>query len=359
MENAKPVRSKLRGAPDSLSLTYDASNSTRDIVLGLIAAAAQPKAPPATSVPLPAPSSVIAPLQVAAPVQQHEEPIIINDDGPTDVVPCPICNQVVRMVFLNKHLDKNCSPDPFLNRTASGSGDVASFFAPQGGVGNGKPKTKASAANKGPDDRTRIPVLVYDMLNDKKLKEHCRKHSLPETGTRAQLIRRLSEFILRYNANLDSENPKTTKRIVDDVIRWERQLENSRPAPNVGKDKSETNKFDSKAYLSANSQQFAQLTERARGSKITLVPKRRSVAEEDDSGTNEDAEPQGNGADAGDVAEKDDDSVIDLDPEPEEAEETGNAQESLDIAPRQRFFGGQSKTDESPDEPLTKKARCE
>lgn len=106
-------------------------------------------------------------------------------------------------------------------------------------------------------------------MNDKKLREQCKKHGLADSGTRAQLTRRLSEFILRYNANLDSENPKTTKKVVDEVVRWERQLDNSRPAALslLGKEKADPTKFDSKAYVAANSQQFAQLIERARPKK--------------------------------------------------------------------------------------------
>jgi hypothetical protein len=161
------------------------------------------------------------------------------------------------------------------------------------------------------------------------------------------MIRRLSEFILRYNANLDSENPKATKKIVDEVVRWERQLNNSRPA-NVllhNKDKSDGSKFDNKAYLSANSQDFQRLIDSAR-------PKKK---------------PQ-----------TDPEEVIDLDNDNttatmKEASEftTPESGEENRAAPRQRFFGGtpapkpnEEDTNDPPPLPsddefhATKKARC-
>ncbi len=196
--------------------------------------------------------------------------------------------------------------------------------------------------------------IPANSANDKKLREYCKKYGLVETGMRSQLIRRLSEFILRYNANLDSESPKSTKKIVDEIVRWERQLNNSRPANILlhNKDKSDASKFDNKAYLSANSQDFKRLIEQARPKK--LVPSTKP-------------------------APLDPDEVIDLDNDtttaPKEAGEAMSPEsggEENRVEARQRFFGGvaaATKTNEgdtndppplaSDDEAHTsKKARC-
>ncbi|KAI9019032.1 hypothetical protein DFJ74DRAFT_204108 [Hyaloraphidium curvatum] len=310
---------------------------SRDAVLELARSAAQPRPGPVPEgqVIAAAPSATSVPPQAAQAAEDSvvDDGVVVIDDPPAqEVVKCPICNNDVRMQYMNKHLDKNCTPDPFLARKGSGS-DVTAFFAPQSSArdNKGAPKKVVSAKpgfaqGASGDERTRIPPLVFDILNDKKLREHCKKHGLAEVGTRGTLIRRLSEFILRYNANLDSEVPKPTRRIVDEVVRWERQIENSRPSSvtQLGKDKIDPAKFDGKAYLRANSQLFAQLTETARRSKGG--PSR--------------------------PAEVGTDDVIDLDPESPATEsgDAGRSSEEENRSDRVGFFAQRTVAPEAPDD---------
>lgn len=80
-----------------------------------------------------------------------------------------------------------------------------------------KTASKAHAAgNEYP--KKRLPLLAYSVLNDKVLRKKCEEYKLPSRGSRALREKRLKEYINRYNAECDSDNPKTVQEIIDDVV---------------------------------------------------------------------------------------------------------------------------------------------
>lgn len=85
-------------------------------------------------------------------------------------------------------------------------------------------KAKISGRAEGVEyPKKRLPLLAYSVLNDKVLRKKCEEYKLPSKGSRALREKRLKEYINRYNAECDSDNPKTVQEIIDDVISAENE----------------------------------------------------------------------------------------------------------------------------------------
>ncbi|CAI8041257.1 E3 ubiquitin-protein ligase RAD18 [Geodia barretti] len=131
---------------------------------------------PSTSSPLPLPS----PLPNHSPSLNHNSSIasLKTEHSPcSDKAACPVCDQLVLVCFINRHLD-GCLRNPDSSNS----------------------QTQRKYA--------KIPRLVYQIMKDRQLKSKLKEHHLPTHGDRQVLIGRLKEFILRFNAQCDSLNPR-------------------------------------------------------------------------------------------------------------------------------------------------------
>ena len=52
-------------------------------------------------------------------------------------------------------------------------------------------------------------------MGERQLKEHCKKYLLPKTGKKPELVARLKEYALRYNAQLG--NPEPAQRTGNEI----------------------------------------------------------------------------------------------------------------------------------------------
>lgn len=64
------------------------------------------------------------------------------------------------------------------------------------------------------------------MLTEKQLKKTCARYELPTNGKRDEIVARLQEYTIRFNAMLDNDGEngtfKTPKEVVEEVLRHER-----------------------------------------------------------------------------------------------------------------------------------------
>ena len=56
-----------------------------------------------------------------------------------------------------------------------------------------------------------LPSYVFNVMNPKELRKKAKDWGLPTYGSRNALIARLKEFKLRYKAQMDSLDPKTSE----------------------------------------------------------------------------------------------------------------------------------------------------
>ena len=57
--------------------------------------------------------------------------------------------------------------------------------------------------------KKKLPCLVWNMMSEKNLREQCKKHSLPSNGRKGDFIKRLKEYTLRHNSQLEHRKQKS------------------------------------------------------------------------------------------------------------------------------------------------------
>ena len=112
-------------------------------------------------------------------------------------VPCPVCDKLVSATFINSHLD-SC-----LSRTPS----LASKPCP--------PKATPPGSSK---PSQKLPNFVYSVMKDTELRTRLKSYGLSSQGSKHELVERLKEFVLRYNAQCDSDNPKSRESSVYCIV---------------------------------------------------------------------------------------------------------------------------------------------
>ncbi|XP_056130869.1 E3 ubiquitin-protein ligase RAD18 isoform X2 [Lampris incognitus] len=172
---------------------------------------------------------------------KSDSPLPSADIKPVSKVECPVCSVGVSQQFINKHLDI-C-----LTRGEK----KESLRSPTGGK------------------RCPMGKLVYTLLSLPELKRKLKECHLSIQGTRDQLTKRHQEFVLSYNAQCDSLNPKSAREIAREVEANEKtrnQLQgNAKPVMPFSKNQSEEELEEMHSnYRKKHSSEFARLIAQVR-----------------------------------------------------------------------------------------------
>ncbi|KAL0260567.1 E3 ubiquitin-protein ligase rad18 [Diplodia seriata] len=83
-------------------------------------------------------------------------------------------------------------------------------------------RTRSSLASRDPEPLQRLSQLNYSLLKDTALRKKLSELGIPNSGTRAQLIRRHTEWANLWNANVDSLRQRTKGQLLSELDKWER-----------------------------------------------------------------------------------------------------------------------------------------
>lgn len=165
----------------------------------------------------------------------------INDFQPrgSDKVECPLCSRFVQANELNSHIDAGC-PDmkPSFDRSKKKNAFSAimgssSTTAASPSLANSVPKkVEKKKVEDEPidffapktDPRRPKASIPYSVYNDTQLRKLLSSEGISSYGDRSTLVRRYKEFVLRYNANLDSLAPKPDSFVKKQLMEWESNL---------------------------------------------------------------------------------------------------------------------------------------
>jgi len=103
------------------------------------------------------------------------------------------------------------------------------------------------------NERKYLPKLVYHLLSDKQIRRKLKDEGLSSSGDRQALIRRHKNFILLFNANCDSLNPKPVSELVLEIERQELEERLNAPERNTP-----INKRSEKTEIERENQLYAQ-----------------------------------------------------------------------------------------------------
>ncbi|XP_071455744.1 E3 ubiquitin-protein ligase RAD18-like [Hetaerina americana] len=167
------------------------------------------------------------------------------------LVPCPVCNVDIPERNINVHLDKCLAKSKEI---------------PQESV-----STEV-------DRRKPLPKLVYPLLQEKDLKKKLKDLGLSTLGDKKALVNRHQRYIVLYNSECDSLNPRPVPEIVEQVTNEEKLEKRIAPSGNsfaptntwLSVDKKTDSKLievAQKKYLNENKNSFAALVEQIKKKK--------------------------------------------------------------------------------------------
>ena len=112
----------------------------------------------------------------------------------------------------------------------------------------------------------RLPQLSYGLLKDQALRKKLSDLGIPNSGPKALLMKRHTEWVNLVNANCDSSRPRTKRELLNELDGWERSQGRNILNGLAG---NETNSvmrkdFDGAAWASSHGNDFQQLIAKAR-----------------------------------------------------------------------------------------------
>ena len=185
-------------------------------------------------------------------IEQTFDGRLLTDASDDGLSACPICGKRMKEEQVFPHLDihnDTCSKSPepdFPIRPRSHyfpDGDESKLLKPM----------------------DRLPQINYSLLKDNALRKKLSELGIPNTGPRALIMRRHTEWINLVNANCDSRSPRTKRDLLRDLEIWDRaqgrQISSgtsSSSATLMHKD------FDGAAWATSHDSEFKRLIAEAR-----------------------------------------------------------------------------------------------
>lgn len=204
--------------------------------------------------------------RVAASQSSQTDPIEIADtDGDDDFEPdqpddglieCPLgCGKRMKIEQVEPHLDR-CEDEKKQERRAKSR-------TPINGLGSSRP---GSTQPTRPQDR--IAELNYSLLKDNAMRKKLEEISIPSWGSKQLMVKRHTEWVNLWNANCDSNRPRTKRELLHDLDTWERTQGGRAPnTQNVLVNGVMRKDFDGAGWASKNKDEFSRLIADAKRKK--------------------------------------------------------------------------------------------
>nr|ODN87219.1 DNA repair protein Rad18 [Cryptococcus depauperatus CBS 7841] len=146
-------------------------------------------------------------------VDSNEEKDIeeLSESGSVEETPCPICQAKLPISSIPAHIERGCPPPKITMAISAGSvkgnqkADWKKVFLGQG-LGMGKAKDLGKDRDI---EMKKITKPNYSLSSPSDLRALLSRYSLPTTGDKAALISRVQEWIILFNANLDTSHPSS------------------------------------------------------------------------------------------------------------------------------------------------------
>lgn len=205
-----------------------------------------------------------------------------QDDG---LVECPLgCGKRMKIEAVEPHLDRCEAEKEEARRPKSRK--------LMNGYRSSRPPSEQSAR-----PQERLAELNYSLLRDNAMRRKLEDIGIPASGSKQLLVRRHTEWVNLWNANCDSNSPRTKRELLLDLDTWERTQGGK--APNsMGLANGVMKKdFDGSAWASKNRDDFSRLIADAKRKKAN--PAMAPSPPKDVATSNDDTNPMENGDSGG------------------------------------------------------------
>ncbi|KAK0661979.1 Postreplication repair E3 ubiquitin-protein ligase rad18 [Lasiodiplodia hormozganensis] len=196
-------------------------------------------------------------------VAEEEDEEAQPNDG---LVACPMCNKRMKEEAVFSHLDRCDGPDKddaYSRATRTRQNKTAASTHPL------QRSRNSLALSRNTEPLQRLPQLNYSLLKDTALRKKLSELGIPSTGTRPQQIKRHTEWVNLWNANVDSLRPRTKKELLSDLDKWERSqsLESGGIIGSTSGSQVMKKDFDGDGWAKNNKSHFDELIAAARSKR--------------------------------------------------------------------------------------------
>jgi E3 ubiquitin-protein ligase RAD18 len=190
----------------------------------------------------------------------------VDQTAAQGLVACPCCGVRMKNELVYTHLDRCEGLKP--------------------PAASPKPKSMTAAPRAPAPPPQYLPFLSYQLLNEKALRGKLAALCLPTTGGKPAMQRRHEYYVNLFNANCDSDSPRSARALLRDLDAWERTMATGPVgahalamrgdgAPQVGAEVMKKD-FDGRRWADAHEGQFkdlvAEARARARGADAAKKP---------------------------------------------------------------------------------------
>ncbi|WVR04084.1 DNA repair protein rad18 [Kwoniella sp. DSM 27419] len=123
-----------------------------------------------------------------------------------DEAPCPLCAATMPISSIPLHIEKGCPPPKAKPNGVLGKGNQKADWKK---VFSGQGLAVGGSGSRGKDELKRITKPNYALSSPADLRAMLTEYALPSTGDKPVLQARLQEWIILYNANLDTSHPSS------------------------------------------------------------------------------------------------------------------------------------------------------
>ncbi|PYH41570.1 E3 ubiquitin-protein ligase RAD18 [Aspergillus saccharolyticus JOP 1030-1] len=195
------------------------------------------------------------------PTQQGLTEVIevIDDSQDEEFVPadglvaCPVCQRRMKNEAVFSHLDK-CTGEPAPRSPPKASYGSLHMQMPA-------PFPYRNSKSKTPE---RLPTMNYSLYKESMLRKKLKDLGIPNTGPRALLQRRHTEWVNLWNANCDSKSPKPHGVLLRELDVWERTQGNQPSSSSEAPGSVMRKDFDKAAWSHSHEDDFKRLIANAR-----------------------------------------------------------------------------------------------
>lgn len=181
------------------------------------------------------------------------EPEQPPDDG---LVECPLgCGKRMKIEAVEPHLDRCEDERKAESRSQSRT--------PINGFASARPSSRQATR---PQDR--IAELSYSMLRETALRKKLNELGIPGFGSKQLMVKRHIEWVNLWNANCDSNHPRSKRELLHDLDTWERTQGGKAPNGTMGSTVMRKD-FDGQGWASKNKDEFSRLIADARRKKTS------------------------------------------------------------------------------------------
>ncbi|ODN80808.1 DNA repair protein rad18 [Cryptococcus amylolentus CBS 6039] len=139
--------------------------------------------------------------------RDSSEEVEVLELDESDEAPCPICQARLPIASIPTHIDKGCK----IPKSKAGVGAIGNQKADWKKVFSGQSMKRDTSKGKDAKEveMKRITKPNYSLSSPADLRSILSEYSLPTTGDKSALIARLQEWIVLFNANLDTSHPSS------------------------------------------------------------------------------------------------------------------------------------------------------